>query len=511
MIFTRPPILEVSSQPGAPEAIGFVLFKKEGKLNVSEKSKEKLTGLVGEDFLDVLEKAGYKGETGETFVFHRSEKPYKVILASLGEADKKKSLYEKLESIRSAIGGIVSQVVEKNEDLEVYYENPYGISGCLGLREALVAAGLAAYRLEAFKTEPKRKLTSIRLVYTGSECSGLEDVVGEAKTLVEAVYLARDVASAPSNKMTPEHVEKYAKQLEGMLDNVSVRVIGFEEAKKLGMGGLVSVGQGAEVKPRLIILEYKGGDTGPYAIVGKTLCFDSGGISIKPSHGMETMRHDKAGGAAALGAFYAVAKMGLPVHLYALLPAAMNMPDGGAYKPGDIVEMYDGTKVEVINTDAEGRMVLADAIAYARKDLKAREILEYSTLTGSIVVALAHVYAGLFNWNENGEKDLLEASEVTGERVWKMPTDDIYKKALKSEYADIKHVGDRWGGSITAAVFLKHFAKDTPFTHIDIAGTAIPMGGGEKYLPPYVPKAISPGFGVRLYYEYLKKHAASKA
>ncbi|MCE4606844.1 MAG: leucyl aminopeptidase family protein [Desulfurococcales archaeon] len=504
MIFTRPPVLGVVPELKEPSTLGVVIYKKGDNFTVPEEAKEYIASLLGEDYLTVIEKSGYKGETGETFTFHRSGKPYRVIFASIGSVEKMDKPLAMYDSLRSAIGAIVSQVVEKDEELQFIYTNPFNIDECTALREALFAAGSASYRLEAFKTEPKRKLTAIKLVYPTGKCGNIPGVLEEAKTLVEAVYLARDFASAPSNKMTPEHVEKYAKELEETLENVHVRVIGFEEAKKLGMGGLVSVGQGAEVKPRLVILEYKGGEEGPYAVVGKTLCFDSGGISIKPSHGMESMRHDKAGGAAALGAFYAAAKTKLPVHLYALLPAAMNMPDGGAYKPGDIVEMYDGTKVEVINTDAEGRMVLADAIAYARKDLKAKEILEYSTLTGSIVVALSHVYAGLFNWNKEGEEHLLKAMEVTGEKVWKMPTDDIYKKALKSDYADIKHVGDRWGGSITAAVYLKHFAKDTPYTHIDIAGTAIPMGGGEKYLPPYIPQAISPGYGVRLYYEYLK-------
>ncbi|MCE4614374.1 MAG: leucyl aminopeptidase family protein [Desulfurococcales archaeon] len=504
MIFTRPPILEVVRELGETETLGVMIYKKEGKLTVPEEARGYLSSILGEDYLNIMERSSYKGETGETFIFHRSEKPYKVIFTSVGSVEKQDKLLSMYESLRSAIGALISQVVDKDEEVRIIYTNPFNIDYCTALREALFAAGSASYVLEAFKTEPKRKLTSIKLVYMNGKCGNKGSILEEAKILVEGVYLARDFASAPSNKMTPEHVGKYAKELEGMLENVHVRVIGFEEAKKLGMGGLVSVGKGAEVKPRLVILEYKGGEEGPYAIVGKTLCFDSGGICIKPSHGMETMRHDKAGGAAALGAFYSAAKMKLPVHLYALLPAAMNMPDGGAYNPGDIVEMYDGTKVEIINTDAEGRMVLADAIAYARKDLKAKEILEYSTLTGSIVVALAHLYAGLFNWNKNGEEHLYKAMDVTGEKVWKMPTDDIYKKALKSDYADLKHVGDRWGGSITAAVFLQHFAKDTPYTHIDIAGTAIPMGGGEKYLPPYIPKAISPGYGVRLYYEYLK-------
>ncbi len=503
MIFTRPPLLGLSGEPSLSKTLGVMVYKKDGEIVVPEEWLPRVKELIGEDFKPLLDAAGYKGEQGETHVFHRSTPPHRVIISSLGDIGKLEDEASKLEALRSSIGAIVSLEVEKSEELEILYSNPLGLQEDLALREALVAAGLAAYRLEAFKSEAKRKLTSITLVSR----TGNPQVVEEAKILVEAVYIARDVATAPSNKMTPEHVERHARQLAQLLENVSIKVIGFEEAKKMGMGGLVSVGQGAEVKPRLIVLEYKGGDKGPYAIVGKTLCFDSGGISIKPSHGMESMRHDKAGGAAALGAFYAAAKMKLPIHLYALLPAAMNMPDGGAYRPGDIVEMYDGTRVEVINTDAEGRMVLADAIAYARKDLGAREIIEFSTLTGAIVVALAHVYAGLFNWNSEGEQLLLEASKVTGEKLWKMPTDDIYKKALKSELADLKHVGDRWGGSITAAVFLRHFAKDTPFTHIDIAGTAIPMGGGEKYLPPYVPKSISPGFGVRLAYEYLKKRS----
>jgi len=286
-----------------------------------------------------------------------------------------------------------------------------------------------------------------------------------------------------------------------------VRVIGMEELEEMGMGGIVNVGRGSSHEPKLIILEYDGTGRGeeerPYVVVGKAITFDTGGISLKPSEKMEEMKYDKSGGAAVVGIVKAAALLKLPIRLIGLIPAAENMPGGNAYKPGDIIRFRNGKTAEIINTDAEGRLILADALAYGA-EMKPRVMIDLATLTGACVIALGTHATGLLTNNQELGEKIKESGERTGERVWQLPLWKQYKEQLKSEVADMKNVGGRPGGAITAAAFLSNFVGETPWAHLDIAGTAWTQETTEK--KSYIPKGAT-GVGVRLVIDYLARES----
>jgi leucyl aminopeptidase len=272
------------------------------------------------------------------------------------------------------------------------------------------------------------------------------------------------------------------------------------------MGALLGVAQGSTEPPKLIVLEHRPADvasdgTAPVVLVGKGITFDSGGLSIKPADAMEEMKFDKCGGCAVIGAMEAVARLALPIHVVGIVPAAENLPSGTAQRPGDVRRALDGQTIEIINTDAEGRLILADALAYAVSRWKPRAVVDLATLTGAIVVALGGVHAGLFANDEALAGELRCAAAGTGERLWPMPLDDDYDERIKSAVADVKNTGGRPAGAVTAARFLLKFVKDAPWAHVDIAGTA--WTTEER---PYLLKGAT-GYGVRLLVEWLRARA----
>jgi leucyl aminopeptidase len=278
------------------------------------------------------------------------------------------------------------------------------------------------------------------------------------------------------------------------------------EMERLGMWALVGVARGSQEPPKLIMIEYKGGPAGepPIVLVGKTITFDTGGISIKPSENMEQMKDDMSGGAAVLAAIQAAARLKLPVHVIGLLPATENMPSGTAQKPGDIVKTLSGLTIEVINTDAEGRLVLADALTYATR-FKPKWLVDIATLTGACGVALGKHAIGLMGTAPKLVAALKEAGEATGERTWEMPLWEPYYDQIKSSVADVQNVGGRYGGTITAGAFLSKFVGDAPWAHLDIASTA-----WIDEPRPYTPKGVT-GVGVRLLIEFLSRQRGGKA
>ena len=319
-----------------------------------------------------------------------------------------------------------------------------------------------------------------------------------ARILCEATYLARDLANAPGNEIYPESLARRAVQM-GRRDGVKVTVFNEKKIKQLGMGGLAAVAQGSDKPPRFIVMEYNAGNrrVPTIVLVGKGVTFDSGGISIKPSANMAEMKMDMSGAAAVIGTLQAAARLHLPFHVVGLIPATENLPGGSSLKPGDILRHYDGTTSEVDNTDAEGRLILADALGYAAQ-YKPDVVIDLATLTGACVVALGHVATGMMG-NDQATMDRLEESgEKTYERVWQLPMFDEYEKLIKSDVADVKNVGGRWAGAITAAFFLKKFVGDYRWVHLDIAGPAI-LEESQGYLP----KGGS-GVGVRLLVHYLQ-------
>jgi leucyl aminopeptidase len=356
-------------------------------------------------------------------------------------------------------------------------------------------AVLGLYTYDRYKGEKKKKKVSSMSILA-KPAEEIEADLAWTRTLTSSVCFARDLVNTPSNDMTPSQLAKEALSLKRK--NLSVRVLERKDALRAGMGAYLSVARGSGEPPKFIVLDYGGAGGAPVVLVGKAVTFDSGGISLKPSEGLEKMKYDMAGGAAVLGVIKAASESRLPVHLVGLVPAAENLPGGSATKPGDVVSTACGKSVEIINTDAEGRLAVADAICYARR-FKPRAVIDIATLTGACSVALGSEAIAMMG-NDRGLLDIFKkAGESTYERVWEMPLFEEYNEYLKSDIADIKNVGGRSGSLATSAIFLSQFAGDVPWVHLDIAGTA--WVEKEK---PHVPKGAS-GVGVRLLLKAVKE------
>lgn len=303
--------------------------------------------------------------------------------------------------------------------------------------------------------------------------SQLEEGVCKGQIISEATSLARDMVNEPANYMTPTDMAEMATELAKKY-GLEINVIDLEQMKALGMGGMLGVSRGSRQPPKFIVMNYKGGTAKEpdIALVGKGITFDSGGISIKPSEKLEEMKGDMAGGAAAMAAIAAIAQLKPEIYVMAIIPATENLPDGNALKPGDVLTAMNGKTIEIISTDAEGRLILADALSYARKQ-GARKMVDAATLTGACRIALGDVCTGAFGNDQELIDSIIAAGKEADELIWQMPMYDEYKEQNKSEVADIKNIGGRLGGAITAAKFLAEFVDDTPWVHLDIAGTSM--------------------------------------
>jgi len=340
---------------------------------------------------------------------------------------------------------------------------------------AVEGAILGAFEPDHYKTEKKSSKKLEQFTVVAAESSPhLEQAVERGRIMAEAQNFARELANEPANRLTPMLLaERASKVAENF--GLEYEVLDSNRMTQLGMGSLLGVAQGSAEPPALIILSYRpaGGPAGSVhlGLIGKGVTFDTGGISIKPAEGMEKMKYDMAGGAAMIGAMRAIAQLKPSIPVTALIPAVENMPGSRAQRPGDIVTSLSGKTIEVINTDAEGRLILADALTYART-LGCTHLVDAATLTGAVVVALGHVNVGLFANDDALRERIMLAARAEGEKMWHLPLEDDYKEYLKSAFADIPNVGGRWGGAVTAAMFLKEFADPTPWIHLDIAGTA---------------------------------------
>ncbi len=376
-------------------------------------------------------------------------------------------------------------------------------SGDTALEAVTVGTLLGSYAFEQYKTRDKDELFSIEamtlLLPKGTDTTEYQARISRTEIICQGVQLARDLVSQPGNVVTPGYLADTAMDLAASY-GLECRIYELAEMESLGMNALIGVGKGAAENPRMIVLEYHGaGAKGkPVVLIGKGITFDSGGISIKPGAGMEEMKTDMAGAAAVLGSVAAAARLKLPVNLIGIIPTAENMPDGKAYKPGDVLTSMSGTTIEITNTDAEGRLVLCDALHFAKR-YKPTVMIDLATLTGACVVALGHEASGLMGNNQRLVNALQESGECCGERLWQLPLWDEYGEVMKSDIADLKNAGSRDGGSITAGWFLKQFVGKTPWAHLDIAGTA----WGDKSRP-YSPKGAT-GVGVRLLIDYLQR------
>ena len=338
----------------------------------------------------------------------------------------------------------------------------------------------------------KCELAEVQVIST-IEPNEMNKWIHRALIISNAVNLVRDISNLPPNFCSPSDLAKLAVESCDKVTNI--RVIGKEQMKDLGLNAIISVGNGSENEPKLIIIEYLGGkDEKPVILVGKAVTFDTGGISIKPSDRLDEMKFDKCGGCDVIGIMKAISELNLKANVIGIIPSVENMASGTAYRPGDIIKMFDGTTVEVLNTDAEGRLILSDALAYALKTYSPRAILDIATLTGAAIIALGTNVGALFGNDNKLVEKIVNASIRTGEKIWRLPIFDEHKEQLKSSIADIKNIGGRPAGAITAACFLSHFVGSTSWAHLDIAGPAWTQDGTcEK---SYNPKGAT-GFGIR--------------
>jgi leucyl aminopeptidase len=354
---------------------------------------------------------------------------------------------------------------------------------------------LGLYQFDEYKTEKrngKKVDEAVIVLDKKADERAIKNGVGTGMILAEAANFTRDLVNRPSNDKTPIMLADEAKRMAKRF-GVSCRILDEKEIKRLKMGGLIGVSKGSKEPPRFIILEHNRNrkDVDTIVIVGKAITFDSGGISIKPSENMEKMKYDMSGGAAVMGAMMAAARLKIPLHIVGLIPATENLPSGTAQKPGDVVRMMDGKTVEIISTDAEGRMILGDALIYAKR-YKPDAVIDLATLTGACVIALGNDAIGMMGTDDKLKQKIRKAGELSYERVWELPLWDEYGELIKSDIADLKNVGGRPAGTITGGYFLSGFIQRCPWAHLDIAGTA-----WEEKGRPYKPKGAS-GVGVRL-------------
>lgn len=409
--------------------------------------------------------SGFTGRAEESITILTGE-PRKVTLVGLGKPDK-----VSIRSLRAALYS-VAKTAKKLRDSSIAVSLPAEDEETL--RVAADYLSQADYKYDAYltvkKDDPPRKKIEATLL-TSFEPKRARVIEEEATAITKGVRTVRDLGNTPSNVMTPTRLAERAAEV-AKDSGFKATIHGRREIEKMKMGGLLAVNRGSAEEPRFIVLEYTPKRAKKHvALVGKGITFDSGGISIKPAERMEEMKFDMCGAAAVIGTMQAAAALELPVTITGLIPSTDNLPSGSAYKPGDIITMMSGKTVEIVNTDAEGRMILGDALHYASK-LEPDHIIDYATLTGACVVALGGEAAGLFSNDDELARKLIECGDQVGERLWRLPEWDEYKELIRSEWADMKNSGGRWGGAITAALFLKEFVNCPSWAHLDIAGTA---------------------------------------
>ncbi|SHI97443.1 leucyl aminopeptidase [Geosporobacter subterraneus DSM 17957] len=447
------------------------LFKDTKVLSPEIKELDRqLGGIISE----MIAEESFAGKEMEVQVIHTLGKitPKKLILAGLGEEKKVDE-----EVLRNVLGSVVKKAGKLGDKrIALYLEEDLEKKICpVAIGQSLAEGALMSlYRFDKYKSGDRKQEEIQEILFIKKyemENELIEKGIQRGVALAQAVNLARDMVNEPGNRMTPTVMAEAAKKIAGS-HGMKVEILEKEDMEKLGMYALVGVTKGSAEPPKLIVIEYNGGDPQgeKIALVGKGLTFDAGGISIKPAQGMEDMKDDMAGGAAVIGAMEAIGALKPRVNIIAVVPACENLPSGTAQKPGDVVKSMNGKTIEIINTDAEGRLILVDAISYAIQK-GADKVIDIATLTGACVVAFGHVTTGALTNNESLWLQVQEAAARAGDKIWQMPAFEEYKELIKSDIADIKNSGGRWGGMITAGLFIGSFVENKPWVHIDIAGT----------------------------------------
>lgn len=477
--------VEFAAAPTPGAALAVAVFEQNGLSDAARRIDQASDGGVTR----ALKSARFNGSKGQTFVLPAlggMDAP--LVLVGVGS----QSAFDPAAAETAAAQAYAAVKLSGAAALDV--ELP---GGAAEAAHAALGARLAAYRFDKYRTtekaEKKGSVTTVRIV-TG-DVSAAQGAAGDTTALADAIHFARDLVSEPANVLYPEEFARRVKALETL--GLQVEVLGEREMAELGMGSLLGVGQGSRRESQLAVIRWSGAanpEEQPLAFVGKGVCFDTGGISIKPADGMEDMKWDMGGAAAVAGLMHVLAGRKAKVNAVGILGLVENMPDGNAQRPGDVVTSMSGQTIEVINTDAEGRLVLADALWYCQQRFKPRFMIDLATLTGAIIISLGNDYAGLFSNDDDLSEGLLAASKAESEPLWRMPLPDAYDKHIDSAIADMKNVGNgRAGGSITAALFLQRFVNGLPWAHLDIASTAWKKPSSV----PTIPDGAT-GYGVRL-------------
>src|SRR5215468_7103967 len=483
--------LKLEFAPFATPAKGvLVLFCEEGVKFGS--AARRALGPTGELVMRAAAADRFKGKNGSALdlVAPPGLDVSRLVVVGVGKArDLKAQDFVKLG------GGAMGKIPATASEATLIADLPGGAIRPERVADLALGAQLRAYAFDRYKTkrkEEEEKAAKLKVTIAVAGVAAAQKAFAPRAAVADGVTIARDLVNEPANVLYPEEFARRAGSLKKL--GVVVEVLGIKEMKKLGMNALLGVGQGSDHESRTVIMRWNGGKRGaaPLAFIGKGVCFDTGGISIKPAGSMEDMKGDMAGAACVVGLMHALAARKAKVNVVGAIGLVENMPDGRAQRPGDIVTTMSGQTIEIINTDAEGRLVLADLLWYVKSRFRPKLMVDLATLTGAIMVALGQEYAGLFSNNDELAENLQRAGAASGERVWRMPLGPEYDKMIDSKFADMKNTGGRDGGSITAAQFLQRFVDKTPWAHLDIAGTGFASPQSD------INAGWASGWGVRL-------------
>jgi len=482
-----------SSRKKTEMLCGFVLEDSDKILGFN-KISSKITALIKQSLKD------NNGEMGKiTIVPTNNKTPAKrILLAGIGKKEKITN-----DTIRFVSGKIAQKARElKLKEFSIIVPQSYLIESISATSQITEGCKMALYKFEKFKSKKERSSPDLSILV--SKSNKISKSIKISEIISDAVIFTKSIANLPPNECSPTTLGTFAKSI-AKKNKMKCVVFSKNELKKKGFGGITAVGKGSKNEPKLIILEHYGGHRNekPIVLVGKAVTFDTGGISLKPGEKMDEMKFDKCGGCTVLGIMKAVSELRLPVNVVGIIPAVENMPGSESYRPGDIIKLYKGKTAEILNTDAEGRLILADALAYGEKQYSPKAIIDFATLTGACIIALGNNVAAIVSNNERLKQKIKESSKTTTEEVWELPLNEDYMDMIKSDVADMKNIGiGRAAGTITAAAFLRNAIDETPWVHIDIAGVAWTQLATKS--KPYNPKGAT-GFGVRLILDYLQK------
>ncbi|MDH5568959.1 MAG: leucyl aminopeptidase [Nitrosopumilus sp.] len=472
---------------------GFVLENSNKVLGLTKIDK-KIALSINQSLKDM------EGKLGKLSIIPSPRDRYtnRILLAGLG---KKENITN--DTIRYVSGKIVQKALElKLKEFSIILPPSFVNESVSSISQIVEGTKMALYKFDKFKAEKAEKNPDLTIIV--SKSNNISKTIRTAEIIADGVIFAKSIANLPPNECTPTTLASFAKII-SKKNKMKCHVISKFELKKKGFGGISAVGQGSKNEPKLIVLEHNNGSRNekPIVLVGKAVTFDTGGISLKPGDKMDEMKFDKCGGCTVLGIMKAVSELKLPINVVGIIPSVENMPSGESYRPGDIIKLYGGNTAEILNTDAEGRLILADALSYGERQYSPKAIIDFATLTGACIVALGTNVAAIVSNNEKLTKKINDASKNTSEDVWELPLNQDYMDMIKSDVADMKNVGiGRAAGTITAAAFLRKAVNNTPWIHFDIAGVAWTQTATKE--KPYNPKGAT-GFGVRLILDYLQK------